>query len=116
MPPSIVIAVILLAINVAMAALNLFIGDGGFLGLVVPVLLLLGVLKGSEGTRMIIIGLSVLGIAIALVGLFAAAMVEPLMMIAMGWGVLTNVVVIVALTRPAAQEWMVKKSLGADDL
>jgi hypothetical protein len=94
----------------------------------IQILLLLGVLKGNEGVRTLLIGAAFLGIcgniyALAMAAMIVAGNALPLVsvtviaMIATGvLGIFECIFFIWCLRQPDVQSWMFKKTMGDLDL
>jgi hypothetical protein len=107
MPPKLKVLLVLMALSVGFNLIG-----GKWLSVIMGVLLALGVLKGSEGTRMIVIGFSALGLIFAGLTLFVAiGFFQPIVFLAGLLGAAQSGFTLWCLMSADVQDWMYKRSL-----
>jgi hypothetical protein len=109
MPTKLKVLLVLMAISVGLDLLT-----GKWFAAVINGLLALGVLKGSEGTRVIVMVLAGLGlVGSVLMGLLSMAMLGILGMFAAAIGAGQSAFTLWCLMQGDVQDWMYKRTLPA---
>ncbi len=120
MPGKVIAVIVLLVLAIVIdgiaQAVSGKVETGFVVGVVIRGLLIFGLLKGSEGVRMLLkafawAGIFVSGLALILL-LTAAYGVFPLAIVGALIGVASNGFVIFALADPGVQAWMFSRSVG----
>jgi hypothetical protein len=105
MPSKVKILLVLMALSVG---LNLI--SGKWFSAIIGVLLALGVVKGSEGTRVIVMGLSALGFIFSALVLLGG-LLSPVFFVAGALGAAQSGFTVWCLMSAEVQDWMYKRSL-----
>lgn len=115
MPTKLLVLLGILGLNLLLNFYNATqVGGIAWAPVVVGALMIVGIAKGSEGARTIMIAFAALGLVLAAIGLPAALSYgEPALVAGNAIAVAVNGFAIWCLTRPDVQSWMLKSSLGA---
>jgi len=123
-PGKIIVVIVLLLLAIAVDTIAQLKRDGleaGYvIGVVVRALLIVGLLKGSEGVRMVLkafafIGLFFSGMALVMLLIASGRGAPPMAFVAAILGVISNGFVVYALMDQGVQAWMFSKSMGGAD-
>lgn len=118
MPSKIVAVIIVMILSVILnlsGALDAGEVDGTtWVGIIIQGLLILGLLKGSEGVRMIVIIFATIGVFFGGIGIILAMGTIGLTLLTAGLIVSTaaNMFVLYALQAPEVKQWMFERSVG----
>ena len=104
-PAKLKILMVLMALSIGFNLIG-----GKWFSALIGALLMLGVFKGSEGTRVIVIGFSLLGLVFSGLTLLAGFL-SPLLFIAGALGVAQSGFTVWCLMSAEVQDWMYKRSL-----